>query len=423
MSPANKKDQNRLEIIESRGQALNRLAQDDGRQSEIVDDREADELLVGPDSEQVPVLSVVMPTLNEEEGVSECITRAKEAITELGVTAEIILSDSSTDRTPEIGRELGAIIYEPDQSGYGYAYRYAFERARGDFIVMGDADTTYDFEQIPRLLAHLRDEDADMVMGSRLEGEIKPGAMPSLHQYIGNPLLTKFLNTFYGAGVSDAHSGFRIFTREAFETMELESTGMEFASEMIMEAGAKDLEIVETPIVYHEREGEETLESFKDGWRHVQFMLVNAPGYLFSVPGLLLTLVGISVMGTAYTGASINGVTLGIHSMIAGSLLAIVGYQVSSLGVFATVTSDPIQKPDDPITEFVTGSLSLERGATAGLAVFGVGGVYAAALVLQWVTNGFGTLEFTMGALIAFTAIVIGLQTVFSSFFLSAINR
>ncbi|WP_222912803.1 glycosyltransferase [Natrinema sp. SYSU A 869] len=390
---------------------------------ETTSHHEADNLLVGPDSEQMPTLSIVMPTLNEEAGIAECIERAKTAIASLGLTAEIILSDSSTDRTPEIGQEMGAIIYEPDQPGYGYAYRYAFDRARGDYVVMGDADTTYDFEQIPRLLAHLRDEDADMVMGSRLEGEIKPGAMPSLHQYIGNPLLTKFLNAFYGAGVSDAHSGFRIFTKEAYETMGLETTGMEFASEMIMEAGAKDLTIVETPIIYHEREGEETLESFKDGWRHVRFMLVNAPGYLFSAPGLLLCLVGLAVMGLAYTGISVGSVSLGIHSMIAGSLLTIVGYQIGSLGVFAAVTSDPIQKPEDPITERVTGSLSLEHGATAGLAVFGLGGAYAGILVYQWILNGFSTLEFTMGSLVAFTAIIIGLQTVFSSFFLSAVNR
>ncbi|MFB1066365.1 glycosyltransferase family 2 protein [Natrinema sp. H-ect4] len=384
---------------------------------------EADAQLVRPDSDQTPTLSVVMPTLNEEAGIAECIERAKTAIATLGVPAEIILSDSSTDRTPEIGRELGATIYEPDEPGYGYAYRYAFDRARGDFIVMGDADTTYDFEEIPRLLAHLRDEDADMVMGSRLAGEIEPGAMPSLHQHIGNPALTKFLNLFYDAGVSDAHSGFRIFTQEAYDTMELETTGMEFASEMIMEAGAKDLKIAETPIVYHEREGEETLESFRDGWRHVRFMLVNAPGYLFSVPGVLLSLLGMTMMGIAYSNVSVSGVTLGTHSMIAGSLLTIVGYQIASLGVFAAVASDPIRKPEDPITERVTESLSLEHGATAGLAVFGVGSVYAATLLYQWATSGFMTLEFTMGALVAFTAIIIGLQTVFSSFFLSAVNR
>ncbi|WP_339104234.1 glycosyltransferase family 2 protein [Haloterrigena salinisoli] len=390
---------------------------------QVLEHRSADELLVDRDSDVVPELSVVMPTLNEEEGIETCIGWIKSAVEELQVPTEIIISDSSTDRTPEIAREMGAIVVEPDQPGYGYAYRYAFERTRGEYIAMGDADTTYDFKDIPRLLRHLEETGADMVMGSRLEGEIRPGAMPTLHQYIGNPLLTKFLNLFYRAGVSDAHSGFRVFRRQALETMDLETTGMEFASEMIMEAGAKDLVIEETPIIYHEREGEETLESFRDGWRHVRFMLVNAPGYLFSAPGLLMSLLGMAVMGIAYSGASLGDVSLGLHSMIAGSLLTIVGYQVASLGVFAAVTSDPIQKPEDPITERVTQSLSLEHGATAGLLVFGAGGLYAASLVAQWVSNGFTALEFTMGALVAFTAIVIGLQTVFSSFFLSSVDR
>jgi hypothetical protein len=228
---------------------------------------------------------------------------------------------------------------------------------------------------------------------------------------------------FYDAGVSDAHSGFRIFTKDALETMELETTGMEFASEMIMEAGAKDLDIVEVPIVYHEREGEETLESFKDGWRHVRFMLENAPGYLFSVPGAGLGVVGVVVMLIAYSGVSLGGVTLGIHSIIAGSLLTIVGYQIASLGVFATVASDPIRRADDPVTSFVTESVTLERGATAGLVVFGVGVGYAGALLYQWISSGFGSIGFTMSSLVAFTAIVIGLQTIFYAFFLSVIAQ
>lgn len=385
-------------------------------------EQSADELLVGRNSETTPHLSVVMPTLNEEAGIRTCIDWIKTAIENIQLSTEIIISDSSTDRTPEIAREMGAIVVEPDGKGYGYAYRYAFERTRGTYIAMGDADTTYDFKQIPRLLGELEETGADMVMGSRLNGEIRDGAMPALHQYIGNPALTRFLNTFYGAGVSDAHSGFRIFTREAYETMDWETTGMEFASEMIMEAGAKNLDIVEVPIVYHEREGEETLESFRDGWRHVRFMLVNAPGYLFSVPGLLLTLFGVVVMTIAHTGVALGDVTLGVNSMIAGSLATIVGTQVGSLGVFATVTSDPIQQPDDPLTAGITTYATLERGATAGIIVFAAGGAYASWLVGDWILSGFGSVPFTTAALVAFTAVVVGIQLIFSSFFLSAVN-
>ncbi|QKY20491.1 glycosyltransferase family 2 protein [Halolamina sp. CBA1230] len=383
--------------------------------------REEEGVLLPADSEATPAISLVMPTLNEEEGIRECIRRAKTAFRELGVQAEIIVSDSSTDRTPEIAREEGAIVVEPDGKGYGYAYQYAFEKARADVIAMGDADTTYDFEELPKLYELVANGDADMAMGSRLEGEIKPGAMPTLHQYVGNPLLTKFLNTFYGAGVSDAHSGMRVFTQEAWEAMGCETTGMEFASEMIMQAGAADLQIVEEPIVYHEREGEETLESFRDGWRHVRFMLLNAPGYLFSVPGMVLGLFGMLVMASVAFGVPGTSVTLGANSMIAGSLFTIVGYQVASMGIFATISGDPIRKPGDPVTEYVVERLNLERGATAGLVVGGVGATYAGYLVVQWVQSGFTSVPFTVGSILAFTAIVIGVQTVFSAFFMSAV--
>jgi hypothetical protein len=317
---------------------------------------------------------------------------------------------------------MGAIVVEPDGEGYGYAYRYAFERARGEYIVMGDADATYDFTQIPRLLNHLKETGGDIVMGSRLDGEIRDGSMPTLHEYIGNPLLTQFLNSFYGAGVSDAHSGFRIFTRAAYERMDLGTTGMEFASEMIMDAGAKDLQIVEVPIVYHERKGEETLDSFSDGWRHVRFMLLNAPGYLFSVPGLVLALLGVSMMTTAHTGVSLGEVTLGVNSMIAGSLCTILGVQVGTLGVFATVASDPIRKPGDVVTSWVSEHATLERGATVGLVLFAAGAAYATWLIVDWVLSGFGAVPFTTSGLLAFTSIVIGVQLVFSSFFFSAVR-
>ena len=303
-----------------------------------------DEFLVTPESDVTPVLSVVMPTLNEEKGIVECMDRVKTAISELRVPTEIIVSDSSTDATPELARERGATVVTPDEPGYGYAYRYAFDKARGEYIAMGDADTTYDFEMIPQLLEPVRSGDADICMGSRLEGEIRDGSMPPLHKHVGNPLLTRFLNTFYGAGVSDAHSGFRVFTKDALETLELETTGMEFASEMIMEAGANDLVIEEVPIIYHEREGEETLDSFRDGWRHVRFMLVNAPDYLFSYPALLLVSAGAVSMALSIARLSVGGINFGIQTMVGGSLLAIVGYQVWTLALFSSIAANPIPR-------------------------------------------------------------------------------
>lgn len=381
-----------------------------------------DDYIVAADSDITPILSVIMPTLNEQEGIESCLLAIKSAVAKLEVPTEIIVSDSSTDRTPEIAASHGAIVVEPDQPGYGYAYQYAFACARGTYIAIGDADTTYDFEELPKLFKLVSENDADMALGSRLDGEIRPGAMPPLHQYIGNPLLTKFLNTFYDAGVSDAHSGMRVISSEALEQLDLETTGMEFASEMIMEAGEQGLTIEERPITYHEREGEATLDSFRDGWRHVRFMLVNAPGYLFLIPGILFGIFGVSVMLLAQSGLSLNGITLGIHSMIAGSLFTVTGFQALSLGVFSALAADPVRKPSDPITPYVLERVQLEHGIGAGMLFTSIGTGYALFAVLRWINSGFATLPLVQNDIAAFTMIVLGLQFIFNAFFFSAIN-
>jgi len=408
---------------EANGRAVHRNG---ARQSAIDSERAVSEFVdpERPDHERPtgkghPMLSVVMPTLNEQEGIAECIRRIETAFAQLRIDGEIIVSDSSTDRTPEIAREMGARVVTPDKPGYGYAYRYAFEHTRGEYIAIGDADTTYDFEELPKLFELVAEGEADMAMGSRLGGEIEPGAMPPLHQHVGNPLLTKFLNVFYDAGVSDAHSGFRIISREALRSLELTSDGMEFASEMIMVAGAEDLTIAEVPITYHEREGEATLDSFQDGWRHVRFMLLNAPGYLFSLPGAALGVLGTVVMSAAFFGVGVGGFVPGIHSMIAGSLLLIVGYQVAGLGLFTGIAGNPIASPSDPLTEWIVECATLERGATLGISIFAIGGLYGSYLFVEWL--GSGSLPLLMNDVLAFTAIVLGLQTVFFSFFMSAI--
>lgn len=219
--------------------------------------------------------------MNEEHGIQDSILRVREAIESLGATAEILVCDNSTDRTPEIAREMGAEVTEPATNGYGSAYRHGFDRARGEYIVIGDGDGTYDFSELPRLLEELEREDADMVLGTRLRGDIRPGAMPKLHQYVGNPLLTKVLVSIYQMNISDAHSGFRVIRREALNELNFETSGMEFASEMLVEAWAKELNVREVPITYHKRKGEATLESFSDGWRHLKFLLLAAPYYYY----------------------------------------------------------------------------------------------------------------------------------------------
>jgi glycosyltransferase involved in cell wall biosynthesis len=382
----------------------------------------ASDVLVPRSSETAPVVSVVLPTMDEEQGVGECIDRATRALAEVGYTAEIIVSDSSQDRTPDIAAERGAHVVTPDQKGYGYAYRYAFERARGDYIVMGDADTTYDFGELPALFQRMQASDADMVMGSRLAGEIRPGAMPPLHQYVGNPLLTKFLNVFYDAGVTDAHSGFRVIKRDSLERLDLQSDGMEFASEMIMQAGERGFSIEEVPITYHERVGEATLDSFRDGWRHVRFMLVNAPDYLFTTPAIVFAVLGLVTMACSLLGVRLNGVQFGTYTMIAGSLFTILAFNIGSLALFSSIAGNPIREPRDPITRIINRRFQLEHAATIGLGLFAVGAVYAVYLVAGWVDSGFSELPLVPANLLAFTVIMLGVQTVFYAFFFSMLG-
>ena len=349
----------------------------------------------------------------------------KKVLEEHNISYEVIVSDNSTDRTPEIVRSLGAEVITPDRRGYGYAYLYAFRHVRGKYIVIGDADNTYDFLEIPKLLEPLRRGEADLVIGSRFEGEILEGAMPWLHRRVGNPLLTWFLNRFFGAGVSDAHSGFRAFTREALEKMNLRGEGMEFASEMIIKAVWAGLRIKEVPITYYPRQGSEPkLNSFRDGWRHLKFMLLYAPSYLFILPGALLFVFGMALVLLIGVGLSKFGpIGLGIHSMIASSLLAIAGYQIIFLGLAGKVYRAKMDMRSDRITEFVVKRLSLERGATIGLLIFLAGLAYTVYLVWRWVCGGFKDLPMLNQDVLAFTLLVIGLQTIFHSFFLSMLSE
>jgi len=246
-------------------------------------------------------VSVVIPTLNEADTIGICISKIREVFKQHGIDGEIIVADNSDDETPRIARSLGAKVVTPDKMGYGYAYLYGFKHARGKYIVLGDGDDTYDFLEMPRLLEPLMKGEADLVIGSRFKGRIEKGAMPWLHRWVGNPVLTGLLNLFFNAGVSDAHCGFRAIKREALEKMRLNAHGMEFASEMIIEAVRLGLRIVEVPVSYRARRGGRSkLSSFSDGWRHLKFMLLHAPKWLFIYPGSLLLVAGVILIALAF---------------------------------------------------------------------------------------------------------------------------
>ncbi|MCK4736490.1 MAG: glycosyltransferase [Methanophagales archaeon] len=367
-------------------------------------------------------VSVVIPTLDEEDSIGRCIEKIKRIFEEHNISGEIIVADNSMDRTPEIAKSAGAKVVTPDKRGYGYAYLYAFEHAKGENIVIGDGDNTYDFSEIPKLLEPLENGEADIVIGSRFKGEIKKGAMPWLHKYIGNPVLTGFLNLFFKAKISDAHCGFRAFKKEALEKMNLKSSGMEFASEMIIEVVRQKLRIKEVPITYYPRGGESKLSSFSDGWRHLKFMLLFSPPYLYLIPGLSLFLFGSVLMLLSFFNIYV-GYPPGMHSMILGSLAAIVGYQIIFLGLFAGIYGKKNNLFDPSrLTDFVSVHVSLERGATIGLIMFLTGFAYSLHLLVNWINSGYEVLPMEGQDMIGFTLLVVGLQTIFFSFFFSMVG-
>ncbi|MEM2293784.1 MAG: glycosyltransferase [Nitrososphaerota archaeon] len=364
-------------------------------------------------------VSVVLPSKDEEETIGICISKIRKAFSDNGLEGEIIVADNSGDSTPTIARNLGAEVVTPDGKGYGYAYRYAFKYLKQKhggypkYIVIGDADDTYDFTEIPKLLEPLIKGEADFVIGSRFKGGMEKGAMPWLHRWIGNPVLTWFLNFFYKVGVSDAHSGFRAITGEALDRLELHSNGMEFASEMLMEAARRKLRIVEVPIRYHaRRHGKSKLASFSDGWRHLKFMLMYAPKHLYIYPGFTLMLIGMILFLSALLRFSL-GYSPGFHTSVAGSLLIIVGFQAVFFGFFSRMLAGEI------LPRFLT----LEKCSSIGAIIFAAGFIWAFKIGYEWVGSGFKVLPPVVHSVACLTLMILGLQIFLSAFMLSIISE
>jgi hypothetical protein len=373
------------------------------------------------DPDNAYLVSVVIPCLNEEENIVAVVTQAREAIADAGVTGEVVVADNnSTDRSAELASQAGARVVHVPQRGYGAAYMGGFSAAKGRYIVMGDADLTYDFHEIPNFVREL-DDGADLVMGNRMKN-IQPGAMPWLHQYVGNPLLSGFLNMLFKTGVRDAHCGMRAVRRSALPAMDLRTPGMEFASEMVIRASKAKLDIREFDIQYHPRGGESKLSTWRDGWRHLRFLLAHSPTHLFLIPGLFLLAVGVLVMATVVSGIDVLGRDWSIHSLMAGSLLTIIGTQVVSLGLCAHAYGMYFMGDVDPWFDRMRARFRLEHGLLIGGVVMVVGFVAAAIIVIRWAADDFGALSQVNLAITAVTTIVIGVQIFFSSFLLSIIG-
>jgi glycosyltransferase involved in cell wall biosynthesis len=366
-------------------------------------------------------VSVVIPCLNEEASIQRCVSEARKAIEGQGWDGEVIVADNgSDDRSAELATQAGALVVHEPRRGYGSAYRAGFAAAQGDYIVMADADLTYDFGDIPRFVGKL-DEGADLVMGDRM-GNIQPGAMPWLHRYIGNPVLTGILNLFFRTGVRDAHCGMRAIRRSALPALDLRTTGMEFASEMVIRAGKERLAIEEIPIHYHPREGESKLSSFRDGWRHLRFLLVHSPTWLFIVPGALLAVLGTLIALTVLLQLDVLGREWDLHTMVGAALLMIVGTQVLALGLCAHAYGTYFMGEKDPWFDRMRARFKLEHGLLLGGLVIWAGLVVGAVILGTWIDRGFGALSEERLAILAATLVIVGIQIFFSSFLLSIIG-
>jgi len=381
-----------------------------------------------PDAAE-PEWSVVMPCLNEAETLERCILKAQKAFETLGLRGEVVVADNgSTDGSPDIARRLGARVVPVHAKGYGHALRGGIDAALGSRIVMGDADDSYDFSAIQPFVEALA-SGADLVMGNRFKGGIAEGAMPWKHRWIGNPVLTSIGKLFFRSAVGDFHCGMRAFRKEAYIKMDLRTAGMEFASEMVIKATLLDLRIAEVPIVLHKdgRSRPPHLRSWRDGWRHLRFMLLFCPFWLFLVPGALFLATGLSVGAWLLPGPRrAFGVELDIHSLLAASLLCLLGFQVIVLGLFTkSFAINQRLHPPSPWWSRIKRILQLEKSLLFSLLVLGAGVAFLSLAVNDWRKASYGSLDprVEMRKMIpGATLLALGIQSVFASFFLSILQ-
>jgi glycosyltransferase involved in cell wall biosynthesis len=367
-----------------------------------------------------PDISVVVPCLNEEAAVGNVVDRALEGIRRSGRPGEVVVVDNgSTDASAEVATARGARVVVEPRRGYGSAYLAGLAAAHGHYVVMGDADDTYPLQELAPFVDRLEQGD-DLVIGSRFKGTIHSDAMPFLNRFVGNPILTGMLNVLFGVKVSDAHCGMRAIRRDALPTLDLHSTGMEFASEMVFKAYRRGLTISEIPIDYYPRIGESKLNRFGDAWRHVRFMLLYSPSWLYLLPGSIMLLLGLAGMVVLASGpVDVFGRSWQIHTMLGFVALTLIGAQVIQLGVLARTYARVQIGERDPLLERLGTRLRLEHGLLLGglLVLFALAGL--AAIGVEWASQDFGTLGRAYETALLATLLGLGIQIVFAAFFLA----
>jgi glycosyltransferase involved in cell wall biosynthesis len=362
-----------------------------------------------------PEVSFVIPCLNEEAAIAGVVQTALAALGELGTTGEVVVVDNaSDDDSAALAAAAGARVVHEPRRGYGSAYLAGLAAARGRYLVLTDADDTYDLSRVGEFVDRLRG-GADLVLGSRFKGEILPGAMPWSHRWIGNPVLTGMLNLLFRTGVSDAHCGLRALRRDAVPRLGLSTTGMEFASEMVIKAAKAGLEIDEIPISYRPRVGDSKLNSIRDAWRHVRFMLVHSATFLFLIPGGLALVTGLAILVPLALDRHLGDPTWTIPVAILASFLAVLGAQVIQLGLFARTYAVVYLGEEEPMLESVWRRFRLEHGLAAGAVTLLLG------LAITLVANFDGVPDPALG-LLGMTLAALGVQGMFGAFFLSILG-
>lgn len=370
-------------------------------------------------------LSIVMPCLNEAETLETCIVKAQTYLKNSHVNGEVIIADNgSTDGSQDIAKNLGAVVINVKEKGYGSALIGGIKNAQGRYIIMGDADDSYDFLNLQGFVDQLRN-GYELVMGNRFKGGIKKGAMPPLHRYLGNPVLSFIGRLFFHNPASDFHCGLRGFNKKAIEKLGLTAPGMEFASEMVVKATLHKLKIIEVPTTLSPdgRTRKPHLRSWRDGWRHLRFLLLFSPRWLFLYPGMILSFLGISLLTVlSINPVSVFGITLDIHTQLYASFFSILGTQFISFAIFSRQYASSIGIiPDDSISKKFIHIFSIEKGILIGLLLFITGLFSSFYSVYLWSNAAFGDLNpqsFMRIVIPSGTAITVGLQIMFSSFFL-----
>jgi hypothetical protein len=377
-------------------------------------------------SQEAVVVSVVIPCLNEARSLAFCIDKALAAFEKHRIAGEVVVSDNgSTDGSIELATKHGARVVHATRKGYGHALRKGIEEARGEFIVMGDADDSYDFSETHRFVEKWR-QGYEVVMGNRFKGGIKPGAMPWHHRYIGNPVLSGFVRVLFNTSIGDSHCGMRGFTKSVYERMDLRTTGMEFASEFVIKAAKLGTSMTEIPVtLWPDKRGRPPhLRSFRDGWRHLRFMLLYAPNWLFLLPGGLLLTVGLALVLWLMPGRRYVGhVSFDIHTMLFAMMFALLGMQIISIGLFAKVFAYSERfNPRQAVLERWLKRIKLEHGLLGGGLLAFVGLLGDVRVFAEWARSGFG--EFSQLRSVIFWTLwfFLGTQVLFSSIFLSMLG-